>query len=159
MYYNDNLTEKTPNTNLRLERAQLTTSDTNSNIKRFDAFLSYAPKQSDFIEHLRNILENEPHCLALFDPSRDSLMNDSEYEATCELIKNRTKTVIIVLSKDYLESEHCNFSMNFAHSLSPAGWKRKILPIIYEKCQVPDLLRTKTYIDYTRNDLKVFNLQ
>ncbi|XP_033098156.1 myeloid differentiation primary response protein MyD88-like [Anneissia japonica] len=68
----------------------------------------------------------------------------------------RCKRMIVVLSPRFTESPECDFQAKFALSLTPGNRLKRIVPIMYEMCSVPDILRFISVCDYTKEDLRPF---
>lgn len=120
----------------------------------YDAFICYKDKKPDldFVLEMIEFLERQ-HGMKLFIPGRDDLPGPETYKTTAELIKHRCKRMVVVLSPRFLTSESCDFQTKFAQSLSPGARSKKIVPILYEHCLIPDILRFVTLCDYTKKDL------
>lgn len=120
----------------------------------YDAFVCYNPEGEDleFVKLLINELEVK-HNMKLFVPERDDLAGMADSSTSAELIKHRCKRMVIILSPRFLTSASCDFQTKFAQSLSPGARSKKLVPILIEKCEVPDIIRFVTLCDYTKKDL------
>ncbi|PRD33320.1 UNVERIFIED_CONTAM: Myeloid differentiation primary response protein MyD88 [Trichonephila clavipes] len=81
----------------------------------YDAYISYADEDIHFVYNLVQYLESSG--FKLFIRSRDLLAGHSEYETNMQLIKERCKRVLIVLSPDYLKCPACEVQASFAAGL------------------------------------------
>ena len=120
----------------------------------YDTFISYSSKDSDWlIDQLMNPLENlnPPYNLCLHE--RDFLIG----EPICDNIRKAvegSKCTICVVSKNWLESEWCQFEFRVAHDL--ASVKKQIRLLVILKEEIPKIkisgylkfyMKTFTYID------------
>ncbi|KAK6172948.1 hypothetical protein SNE40_016500 [Patella caerulea] len=120
----------------------------------YHAFVCYNPEGADmqFVKNLLNKLESAPYNFKLCVPGRDDLPGGSTHTISARLIKERCRRMLIIMSPRYLESEVCDFQTKFAVSLSPGARSMRLVPCLIEDCQVPDILRPLTKLDYTRGD-------
>ena len=99
----------------------------------YDAFISYSSKDSDWvIDQLMNPLENldPPYNLCLHE--RDFLIG----VPICDNISKATegsKCTICVVSKNWLESDWCQFEFRVAHCLATVEKKARLLVILKEE--------------------------
>jgi myeloid differentiation primary response protein MyD88 len=121
--------------------------------EHFDAYICSTVADSSFVYEMIYHLEQVQR-LKLFIAERDSLAGSPGYPELAKIIKNKCRKMIIVLSPDYLQSEECKFATRFAFSLHPGADQRTLIPVMYRKCSVPDILAYITLLDYTRQDIK-----
>ncbi|GFQ98317.1 myeloid differentiation primary response protein MyD88, partial [Trichonephila clavata] len=114
----------------------------------YDAYISYADEDIHFVYNLVQYLESSG--FKLFIRSRDLLAGHSEYETNMQLIKERCKRVLIVLSPDYLKCPACEVQASFAAGLGFVERCRKIVPILWKPCQIPLILKFVSRIDFTK---------
>ncbi|XP_059165990.1 myeloid differentiation primary response protein MyD88-like isoform X2 [Physella acuta] len=124
----------------------------------YDAFVCYNPygecsKDIQFVKEMIQILENPPHNFKLFVPSRDDLAGLNKFPVDCEIISERCRHMIVVLSPNFLQSEICEFQSTFAQSLSPAARDKRLIPIKIEECKTPNILSIMACCDFTKKDL------
>jgi hypothetical protein len=60
-----------------------------------------------------------------------------------------------VLSPEFMHDPMCDFFVKFAHSLSPGSRSKKLIPVLTERCYIPQILRYITLVDHTKSDLQV----
>ncbi|XP_038078117.1 myeloid differentiation primary response protein MyD88-like [Patiria miniata] len=120
----------------------------------FDAYVCFTYADSEFVKEMMAVLEKEPYNLKLCIDFRDLVPGGSYSTITAELIENRCKRMIIVLSPDFLTSEDCNFQTKFAHSIAPSARSKRLIPVMVENCKLPNILRHLTICDYTKKDLR-----
>ncbi|GIY62162.1 myeloid differentiation primary response protein MyD88 [Caerostris extrusa] len=114
----------------------------------YDAYVSYADEDFTFVYQLVQRLESVG--FKLFIRSRDLLAGHSEFEIDMQLIQERCRRVLIVLSPDYLKCPACEVQSSFAAALGYAERRRKIVPILLKHCDIPVTLRFVTKIDFTK---------
>ncbi|XP_022082019.1 myeloid differentiation primary response protein MyD88-like [Acanthaster planci] len=120
----------------------------------FDAYVCFTDADREFVKEMMTVLEKEPYNLKLCIDFRDLVPGGSYSTITAELIENRCKRMIIVLSPDFLTSEDCNFQTKFAHSIAPSARSKRLIPVMVENCKPPNILRHLTICDYTKKDLR-----
>ena len=120
----------------------------------YDAFISYSSKDSDWvIDQLMNPLENlnPPYNLCLHE--RDFLVG----VPICDNITKATecsKCTVCVVSKNWLESDWCQFEFRVAHCLATVEKKTRLLVILKEEIPKDKIegdlkfyMKTFTYLD------------
>ena len=120
----------------------------------YDAFISYSTKDSDWvIDLLVNPLENmdPPYHLCLHE--RDFLIG----EPICDNIRKAvegSKCTICVVSKNWLESEWCQFEFRVAHGVASVEKQIRLLVILKEEIPKNKItgylkfyMKTFTYLD------------
>lgn len=122
---------------------------------RYDAFVSYAPEDFGFVRELMIRLEEENNfrlCIA----DRDILVGESAHTVTAKLIDECCKRVIIVISKNYTNSDECDWQLKFAHALAPGAHRyNRLLPLIIESdVKRPSILLPYVVNDYTRSQTR-----
>ncbi|XP_006823913.1 myeloid differentiation primary response protein MyD88 [Saccoglossus kowalevskii] len=120
----------------------------------FDAYVCACDKDHSFVLEVMKRLEKPPYNLKLCVEFRDLVPGNTYVSATVELIHNRCKRMIIVVSPDFLNSEQCEFQAKVALSFSPGARMKRIVPILLKACEMPPILRHITKCDYTRPDLR-----
>lgn len=124
----------------------------------YDAFVCYNPdgeKDLSFVHRMASQLEDKNIRLCI--PCRDDLPGQAEHIAYASLIKIRCRLMIIVLSTSYMDSDQCDFVTKFAHALSPATKKRRLVPVLVDNIEVPNILRHITLCDFTKDDMADWN--
>ncbi|KAG2458233.1 MYD88 protein, partial [Polypterus senegalus] len=117
----------------------------------FDAFICYCQNDIEFVHEMIRQLEQTQYKLKLCVFDRDVLPGTCVWTISSELIENRCKRMVVVISDDYLESEECDFQTKFALSLSPGARSKRLIPVKYKtmKKKFPNILRFLTLCDYT----------
>ena len=88
--------------------------------------------------------------LRLFIRDRDLCLGSWAYESFAQVIDRQCRKVLIILSPDFLNCPECGFQTMFATGLAIEQRNRKLIPIIYKKCDLPPIVRMLTKIDMTR---------
>ena len=120
----------------------------------YDAFISYSSKDSDWvIDQLMNPLENldPPYNLCLHE--RDFLIGVPICDNISKAIEG-SKCTICVVSKNWLESDWCQFEFRVAHCLATVEKQIRLLVILKEempedkiKGDLKFYMKTFTYLD------------
>lgn len=77
-------------------------------------------------------------------------MGSWAYEEFAQFIQTRCKKVIIILSPDFIGCPECEFQSTFATGLAIEQRNRRLIPLIYKRCELPPIIRMLTKIDMTR---------
>ena len=118
---------------------------------QYDVFVSYSHRNRQWVRTwLVPKLRDEGLTVCVdhdcFDPGAPAL---TEMERA--VVESR-KTVL-VLSAPYIESEWCEFENVLAQTLDPAARRRRVIPIIWQKCEIPLRINTLIYVDFrSRSD-------
>ena len=116
----------------------------------YDAFLLYADEDVKFATEMLDKLENL-HNLKLCLKDRDLIGGVTfEHEAVMTLISERCNRLIVIVSSNFLKSPANKFFLNYAQALGIDKRQRKVIPCLYEKCQLPPQLNYMFILDYNR---------
>ncbi|XP_070169776.1 myeloid differentiation primary response protein MyD88 isoform X2 [Polyergus mexicanus] len=122
----------------------------------YDAFLLYADEDISFANEMIQKLETE-YKLMLCLKDRDLVGGVAfEHEAVMKLISERCNRLLIIISPNFLKSSANKFFLNYAQALSIEKRQRKIIPCIYESCELPFQLKYISILDYNRRGLYDF---
>lgn len=113
----------------------------------FDLFLSYSHTDGSWVhEWLLPRLEQAGLRVCIdvrdFAVGVPSLVN-------MEKSVERSHHTLLVLSPAWLHSEWTAFEAVLVQTLDPAGRRRRLLPLLVERCDLPLRLRALTYLDCT----------
>ncbi|XP_071942364.1 myeloid differentiation primary response protein MyD88-like [Antedon mediterranea] len=125
-------------------------------IETFDAFVCFTIDDRQFVKEMMKHLESHPFNMKLCVAFRDLVPGAAWMTTSAELIGKRCKRMIVVLSPRFTESPECDFQAKFALSLTPGNRCKRIVPIMYESCSIPEILRFISVCDYTKTDLRPF---
>ena len=120
----------------------------------YDTFISYSSKDSDWvIEKLMNPLEN-------LNPPYNLCLHERDFVVGVPICDNITKSIegskctICVVSKNWLESDWCQFEFRVAHCLATVEKKTRLLVILKEEIPKDKIegdlkfyMKTFTYLD------------
>lgn len=122
----------------------------------FDAFICYCQADIEFVHEMIRQLEQTEYKLKLCVFDRDVLPGSCIWTISSELIENRCRRMVAVISDDYLVSDECDFQTKFALSLSPGAQDKRLIPVKYKhiKREFPSILRHITICDYTNPSTK-----
>lgn len=122
----------------------------------YDAFLLYADEDISFVNEMVQKLETE-YKLKLCLKDRDLVGGVAfEHEAVMKLISERCNRLLIIISPNFLNSSANKFFLNYAQALSIEKRQRKLIPCIYENCELPFQLKYISTLDYNRRGLYNF---
>ncbi|XP_043253908.1 myeloid differentiation primary response protein MyD88 [Colletes gigas] len=122
----------------------------------YDAFLLYADEDINFANEMVDKLENQ-YDLKLCLKDRDLIGGITfEHEAVMTLISERCNRLIVIVSPNFLKSPANKFFLNYAQALGIDKRQRKVIPCLYEKCQLPPQLSYMFVLDYNRAGLYNF---
>lgn len=116
----------------------------------YDVFVSYSHKDSDWVENIL-LKRLEEHHFRVFIDFRDFVTGKP---GIMEMERGviESKYVLVVLSKNYLESEWATFENIMAQTLDPAAINRKVIPVLLDNCQIPLRIRILHYRDLRNNN-------
>ena len=120
----------------------------------YDAFISYSAEDRDWvIDQLMNPLEN-------LDPPYNLCLHERDFLVGVPICDNITRAIegskctICVVSKNWLESDWCQFEFRVAHCLATVEKKTRLLVILKEeipkdkvKGELKFYMKTFTYLD------------
>lgn len=136
------------------EMDNLTIDDQADGKSMYDAYVCYADPDLDFVVFLTKFLESPSVNLKLYIRERDPLIGNMETDGFVEVLQSRCKRMLIILSPDFLSSNECVFQSNVAQALATNERKsRMLIPIVYERCEVPASINMLTKVDLTRGNL------
>ncbi|KAJ9590665.1 hypothetical protein L9F63_016293, partial [Diploptera punctata] len=119
--------------------------------QRYDAFLLFAEEDQDFAMRIVDKLENY-YELKLCLKDRDLVGGLTfEHEAIMRLIAMRCNRLIVIASPNFVKSEANKFFVTFATALGIEQRLRKVVPVMYQKCQLPPELAYYFWLDYSRS--------
>jgi len=124
---------------------------------KYDVFISYSSVDKDWVrKELLPIIEKAGLKVCIdyrdFEPGAPSV---TEMERA---IKTSRKT-LLVLTSAYLKSRWAEFESTLLQTLDPANHKRRIIPLLREKCDLPLRISYLTYINFVDTDNKDMELR
>ncbi|XP_046847236.1 LOW QUALITY PROTEIN: myeloid differentiation primary response protein MyD88-like [Xenia sp. Carnegie-2017] len=128
---------------LSLELERLTVSD-----EIFDAFICYAKEDRSFAYKILTTLESPPFCRKICIDYRDYVPGNCRIDQTAKIIEHRCIRLIAILSPNFTSSSSAGFQVRIALNLSPDFQQRRVIPILYEECEIPEILRPIYYLNY-----------
>lgn len=118
--------------------------------QHYDAFLLFADEDQDFAMQIMDRMETE-YGLKLCLRDRDLVGGLTfEHEAIMRLIARRCNRLIVIASPNFLRSEANKFFVTFATALGIDQRLRKVVPVMYQRCQLPPELTYYFWLDYSR---------
>jgi len=112
----------------------------------YDVFISYSHKDSQWVRNwLLPRLEKTDLRVCIdyrdFEIGAPSLVN---MERAVEL----SRKTLLILTPNWIQSEWTNFEALMIQTEDPIGLKRRLLPLMLEKCDLPRRLSIFTYADF-----------
>lgn len=118
---------------------------------QYDAFVSYAHKDSSEVNLLVRELQTERRGIRLF-VDRLSLRQGAAWHPEIYEALDACNRVIVVLSPDYLASKQCKFEFNVALLRQNEGDADILLPIYLQTTNLPTYMRILQHIDCRERD-------
>lgn len=126
-------------------------------LQRYDAFLLYADKDYNYALEILSKLQYNPIYNFKFCLKDDLLFGiPFEHLALMELIRERCKFLIVILTKEFTKSPENRFFVNYAQTLQIKQEIRKVIPLMYEdQVEIPANLAMFSRMRYNpqRSDL------
>lgn len=133
----------------------ITKDDTRQKKQFYDAFILFADADIEFATKIMERMEERKLKLCVKD--RDLLAGVTfEHEAIIKLITERCRRLVVVISREFLKSPLNNFFVMYAQALQIEQKKRKIIPCVYERLELPANLKFYFILDYKRSN-KLYN--
>ncbi|XP_058465595.1 myeloid differentiation primary response protein MyD88-like [Malaya genurostris] len=133
----------------------ITVDDTYNHKQFYDAFVLFADADVEFATKMIERLEEKQLKICVKD--RDFLAGISfEHEAIIRLITERCRRLLVIISKEFLRSPLNEFFVTFTQALQIEQKKRKIIPCVYERLELPANLKFLHVLDYKRSN-KLYN--
>ncbi|CAH1985728.1 unnamed protein product [Acanthoscelides obtectus] len=117
----------------------------------YDAFVLFAEDDIDFAGLLVETLERQ-YNLKLVLKNRDLVVGVMEHDSVIQLISDRCRRMIVILSPAFLESSANSFLCSFAQQQGIKQGERKIIPCKYKDCELPRELGVYFLLDYSRSN-------
>lgn len=111
----------------------------------WDVFLSHSSVDKPRVARLAERLE-DAGLKVWFD--RQDIDDGQDIVAAIEDGLERSRVLILCMTKSALESEWVRVERNTATFRDPANAERRFLPLLFEDCTVPAMLRRIKYIDW-----------
>lgn len=124
---------------------------------RYDVFVSYSHKDVIWVNGwLVPRLESFGVSVCVdyrdFEPGAPSL---NEMERAVQT----SRKILLVISSNFLESEWTEFEALMAQTLDPAARKRRVIPLLLEKTELPLRLSTLTYLNFSNPEAEEDQLE
>ncbi|XP_018793715.1 PREDICTED: myeloid differentiation primary response protein MyD88 [Bactrocera latifrons] len=120
--------------------------------QQYDAFVLFADADIEQAAEIQTKFEeNEKYNFKLCFKNRDLLGGvPFTHVALTQLIEERCRYLLVILTKEFLDSPENQFLMNYTHALQIQNNTRKIIPLIYEDSVIiPRALKIYTHLKYT----------
>ncbi|KAM7341595.1 myeloid differentiation primary response protein MyD88-like isoform 1-T5 [Cochliomyia hominivorax] len=126
----------------------------------YDAFVLYADADLNYASEMLTKLEDNPeYNFKLCMKDRDLLGGvQFEHVALTQLIEERCKHLIVILTEEFLKSPENKFLVNYTQALQIQHKTRKIVPLLYdESVDIPRTLKIYTLLRYNSGTASLFN--
>lgn len=114
----------------------------------YDVYLSCDSEDWHFGKHLGDVLRRNG--FSVYEYEEDSDPGEDEPLVKGNMIMEKCRKVILVMSPSYIESEYKMMEASLARSKCPAPKKNFLIPIIYKECKVPNFLKNIHWLDYAK---------
>ena len=102
-------------------------------LQQYDAFVLYADKDYEYALEILHKLQDNPAFNFTFCLKDDLLFGiPFEHIALMELIRERCRFLIAILTKEFTQSPENRFFVNYAQALQIKHEIRKVIPLLYE---------------------------
>lgn len=128
--------------------------------QKYDAFVLYSDADINYATEMLTKLEDNPeYHFKLCLKDRDLLGGvQFEHVALTQLIEERCKHLIVILTEEFLKSPENKFLVNYTQALQIQHKTRKIIPLLYEETVViPRTLKIYTHLRYHSGTASLFN--
>ncbi|XP_078378197.1 myeloid differentiation primary response protein MyD88-like [Oculina patagonica] len=125
----------------------------------YHAFICFAEKDREFVDKLVKIMESAPYNFHLCLSERDFVPGGSIYETTAVAIEQRCKKFVVILSRNFDDSEGSHYESHIAMNLSPGAKQKRLIPVLIEEAyryKIPRTISHITYLDWLRQEEKNF---
>lgn len=113
--------------------------------KKYDAFISYAHQDSEFVRRLSDrLMENG---FTIFFAERDIAAGAELAESLNRAVVD-AKYVLVIMSQAYFRSRWAKMEWQLALNEEVNQPKPKVIPLLIEDCEIPAMLATKVYADF-----------
>ena len=144
-----NLTENATEYDALAQECDVLKHDSNS--QEYDVFICYSAMDREWVKNTLLCQLESRQIKACID-YRDFLVGAFVVENITDAIYNSRKTVA-VLSPAFLNSVYCKHELQTALSRMA---NHQVIPILYQPCSVPDILKDKTYLDWCHADVRPY---
>jgi len=136
-------------TSTSIEKFGRLTVDDTAQATSYDAFICYAPEDNHYAQELASQLEEHDLRVTTAD---DLLPGHFQHDALIQLIDQRCRKVVIILTPKFCLSKECEFQMKFASEVGINAGSPKLIPVLYEPCdetKLPSMIRVISKINMT----------
>ncbi len=120
---------------------------TEPNLSPADVFISYSPRDGEWVRELLVPTLKNAGVTVWFD-AQDFELGAPRLTEIERAVLNSRKT-LVVLTQAYLAGEWGEFENILSQSLDPAARQRRVLPLMLQPCELPPRLGMLTFLDFT----------
>lgn len=122
----------------------------------YDVFISYTSRDKEFVNGLATDLMESG--VKVWFAEWEMKPGDSLLKKISDGIKD-SSFLFVVLSPNSVSSRWVEQEVRQAITEEIYSNKVKVVPILYRKCNIPDYLKDKVYVDFSEGDPEEYNLQ
>ena len=111
----------------------------------YDVFLSHSAKDREFVSRLASDLDSSG--VSVWVDQRNIRPGDSFAEAIEKAMKN-SRFLLIVMSPAYFQSAWAQQEWHYALASEVEEGGIRLIPLLYQECDIPAMLRTKQWVDF-----------
>lgn len=117
---------------------------------KYDVFISYSHKDEEWVANIllpRLEKAGLKSCIDFrnFEPGKAALHNMRD-------AGKRSQCTLLVMTPNWVESEWTLYEGILARTSDPVGLKKRTIPLLLEKCEIPEDISILTYVNFTRPD-------
>lgn len=129
----------------------------NTTAQRYDVFLSFAEEDEEFAEEMKHKFVNDAELEVAV--ASDVIAGKIFHQEIADIIMERCRKIVIILSPYYLKSEWCLYEANHALYKSPSAKKHCLIPVLYRQCEIPSFLDAIVPAHYPNHSNGLTDLQ
>ena len=114
---------------------------------KFDAFVCYCDEDLDAVTDLANYLESDKVGLKLWIRHRDLPAGEIETTSLLSAMAGACDRMLVVCSAKFFKSPQAQFQLDFAAGLVGQEMRRRLIPVIIERCDLPPVMQMISKID------------
>lgn len=119
---------------------------------QYDAYISYSHLDCGWVEGtLLPTLKNAD--LRPFNYDEDSRPG-AKVKRENEDVMRSSRKILLAVTPQYLKSDWCTEERVFAQSLDPEAHDHRVIPLLVQRCKLPDDVKQLRYIDFTNRQVE-----
>ena len=116
--------------------------------KNYDVFLSHSVKDDEFVRRLARDLVKAGFSVWV---DLSHIMPGESFAQAIDASMRASRFVVVVMSPNYFQSAWTNheYQSALAQELQMKANSVRVIPLLYRDCDIPPMLRTKVWVDFT----------